>query len=342
MKSQRNMKKYIILLFFPVLLFSCKGGDKADISNINLTIDLMRLDKDLFNISPDTTEIKKNLPTLREKYGSFFELYSQNIIHHIGNSSSETYPAYLQSFLMDKSVQAGWQKSKEVFADDTEMIKNITIAFKHFKYYFPDKMIPKVYTYISGFGESMALADSLVGISIDKYLGADYEGYDMLSFSKYLSRKMYKEKIPSDCVKAWGIGEFPFTDDGGNNLISKMIYEGKLLYFTKMMIPNEADTIIFGFTKNELKWCKENEKNMWAFLIEEKLLFSTDHLTIVKMTEEAPFTSLFPPESPGRACNWIGYQIVKRYMERNKDVTLAQLMEDNKHIRIYEKTRYKP
>ncbi|MDR1056308.1 MAG: hypothetical protein LBL90_10940 [Prevotellaceae bacterium] len=336
------MKKYLVLVLFTILLFTCKNNKyEVDISKIDLNLNLIRFDKDLFSISTDTAEIKKILPKFRQKYGSFFELYNQNIVN-IGNSFSEMYPVYLHIFLTNKTVKTAWQKANAIFNNDTELRKGLTDAFKHFKYYFPNRLVPEIYTYISGFGDSMVLADSLVGISMEKYIGANDEVYDMLAIPRYMSRKMYKEKIPSDCVTAWAIGEFPLTDNGGNNLISRMIYEGKLLYFAKKMIPSQEDTITFGFTKEQLKWCKDNEKNMWAFLIEQKLLFSTDHVMLVKMTGDAPFSQLFPPESPGRACNWIGYHIVDKFMQRNSDISLAQLMEDNNHQRIFEKSKYKP
>lgn len=337
------MRKYCLLLIvLPVLLLACNGNrNKVDISKINLEVNIHRFDKDLFAIPPDTIDIKKALPGLREKYGSFFNLYNNNIIH-IGNSYSEMYPFFLQKFLNSEAVHVGWQNVKTVFADDTELNQQLTNAFKHYKYYFPEKYVPQIYAYISGFGESIALADSLIGISLEKYLGADFSIYDMLGISRYLSRRMYKEKIPSDCMRAWAIGEYPFMDESGNTLISKMVYEGKLLYFTKQMLPADADTTLFGFTNNQLKWCEDNAKNMWAYLIEQKLLFNTDRFMIIKMTEEAPYTSGFPPESPGKACNWIGYHIVEEYMNRHKNITLNDLMSNNNHQKIFEDAKYKP
>ena len=336
------MKKYFVLTLLSLLLFACKGNkDKIDTCKIDLNIEIVRLDKYLFNISPDTIAIEQALPALRQKYGNFFELYNQRLINS-GNSNNEEYPENLLEFLTAEVVQIAKLEADSVFTDDAvnKLNGKLTEVFKRFKYYFPDKPVPRIYGYISGFGESMSLADSLIGLSFDKYLGYNEEIYDVLSFPRYLSRKMYKEKIPSDAIRAWGIGEYPYTDDIGNNVISKIVYEGKLLYFTKKMCPNDADTTIFGFTEYELEWCKRNEKNMWSLLIEEKLLYSTDYMSIVKLTEEAPYTHLFPPESPGRASNWIGYRIVERYMKRNEDITLKQLMEDKNHQQIFEKAKY--
>jgi hypothetical protein len=81
---------------------------------------------------------------------------------------------------------------------------------------------------------------------------------------------------------------------------------------------------------------------MWRHLMQEKLLFATEHFTLRKLTEDAPFTSVFPSESPGKACNWIGYRIVCSYMNRFKDAKLNDLMLNDNYKAILENSRYNP
>jgi E3 ubiquitin-protein ligase DOA10 len=80
---------------------------------------------------------------------------------------------------------------------------------------------------------------------------------------------------------------------------------------------------------------------MWSFLAEKKLLYSTDQLTINKLTGPAPFTSLFTSESPGRAVIWLGYRIIESYMRNNK-VSLEALLEDNDYQQILAKAKFRP
>ncbi len=81
---------------------------------------------------------------------------------------------------------------------------------------------------------------------------------------------------------------------------------------------------------------------MWTHLIENKLLFTTNTVDINKMINDAPFTSGFPQESPGRAAVWIGYRIVERFMERNKNIDLQRLMLIKDYQEILTLARYKP
>ena len=195
---------------------------------------------------------------------------------------------------------------------------------------------------------SLLLDEGFLGISLDRYLGGDAGYYDQLGIPRYMQRKMVPEKIPSDCFYAIAQTEFPFfppPEDSvkvRKNVINQMIYEGKLLYFIRAMMPREKDEILLGFTSDQLKWCRMNEGRMWAYLIENNLLFSTDYLTINKLTRDAPFTSYFPQESPGKAANWIGWQIVKDYMSSHAQVTLKELMNNYNYQEILDESGYNP
>ena len=152
---------------------------------------------------------------------------------------------------------------------------------------------------------------------------------------------MHPDKIPSDLLRSWAIGEFHFNDSI-DNLLNNMIYEGMLMYFTKRLIPNQPDSLIFGFSPQQMRWCKQNESEMWAYLIEHKMLFNADSFTIKKFVNDAPFTHNFTRESPGRAAVWLGYRIVERFMERNKDYTLSMLMAETDYQKILNRSKYNP
>ena len=82
-------------------------------------------------------------------------------------------------------------------------------------------------------------------------------------------------------------------------------------------------SVIFGFNPDQMNFCTNNESRMWMYLIENDLIFKTDQFTITKLTGEAPFTSYFTNESPGKAAVWIGFSIVESYMMKNQDESLA-------------------
>jgi hypothetical protein len=91
-----------------------------------------------------------------------------------------------------------------------------------------------------------------------------------------------------------------------------------------------------------MKFCRNNESQMWQYLIENDLLFNSDQLTIRKLTGEAPFTSYFTNESPGRAAVWLGFRIVESYMMKNPGVNLGDLMKNTDIQGLLEKAKYNP
>jgi hypothetical protein len=155
---------------------------------------------------------------------------------------------------------------------------------------------------------------------------------------------MNPRNIIPDCMYAWAASEWDYKSMSynSNDVLSEMIHEGKLMYFVKCMLPETNDELIFGFTPDQLRFCVKNENEMWHYLVENNLLFNSTQLTIRKLTGEAPFTSYFSKESPGRAAVWIGFRIIESYMLKNKDTSLSGLMKTTDCQAILEKARYSP
>ncbi len=139
----------------------------------------------------------------------------------------------------------------------------------------------------------------------------------------------------------WGETEFPFNDSV-NSLIANMIYRGRLLYFNSAMLPNQPDSLKWGFTQKNLEFFGSAEKSIWAYLVEKKLLFNTDRFTIDKFIHEGPFTKDFGRGSPARAAIWIGYRIIQSYMARNPGIALSELMKENDYLKILNQSAYNP
>ena len=335
------IKRDLLYLALIILFLSaCDKGNKpsADISEIQLNIEIKRLDKDIFEIDPGNTE--NELTEIIEKYNEFFELYNLRIIS-LGSPYDKNYSEYLNGFITDYTMNSIYNKTMEVFPDVLDLSRDLTKAFKYYKYYFPEKDVPEVYTYIGGFNQSIVISDSILAIGVDKYLGADCEFYDRLGIANYLQANMNPRNISTDALKAWATTEFVFNDSI-DNLVNNMVYQGKILYFLDAVFPEAPDSLKIGFSEDHINWCIKNEKQMWNYLIEQKLLFSTDYMVINKHINPAPFTAGFPSDSPGRATVWLGWKIVKAYMKRNPEASVADLMLNNNYQKILSESRYEP
>jgi len=333
------MKKIYFILFISFLVFTgCKRNSlKVPVSGINVEISIHRFEQELFEMNLNNiTKSKKEMET---KYQHFLSLFSYVI--NIGDPQNPVFDDFLLAFITNRMNNEVYEKSQIVFPDIDFLEKELTLAFKHYKYYFPERTIPEVYTFTSGFNNSIIIDTNIIGIGIDRYLGADSEYYPRLGLPMYQRINMTPEKISSDCMYSWGSTEFQFGE-AKDNVLNNIIYQGKLIYFVKAMMPDESDHIIMGFSPDQYEWCIENEQNMWTYLVENKLLFETDYLTLRKLVGEGPFTNYFPRESPGRAAVWLGWQIVNDYMKNSPKSSLPELMKESDYQNILLVSKYDP
>jgi hypothetical protein len=330
-----------ILLLVSVLSVSChRNHFKIDTSGVRVDLTLKRLEVDLF--TPDPSEIRAKVPSLLEKYDGFLRFFGYVI--NIGEPNDSSWSDGLLKFCTEKLNNEVYASTMKVYPDIKEIESGLNLAFRHYRYYFPDRKIPGVFTCITGFNNSIIIGDSVLGIGLDKYLGSDCKYYPELQIYKYQSAKMNSFNIVPDCMYAWASSEWDYKATGyaDDNVLASMIHEGKLLYFSRSMLPEVPDNLIFGFSTSQMKFCMDNENQMWQYLVEHNLLFSSEQLTKRKLTGEAPFTVYFSKESPGRAAVWIGFRIIDSYMMNNKDITLNELMKKTDLQEILQKAKYNP
>lgn len=329
MKTIFNFLFLIFNLLLTVLLFnSCRQQPEITIN---------RLEQSLFTILIDS--IPASIPRLEQQYGELFDLYSNRVIC-IGSPKNQEYPEELTRFLTDSTMNLVYKRVMEVYPNLKDLERGLGQAFINYRKEFPERTIPSVYTLISGFNQSMITADTILAVALDKYLGRNEDMYSRMGLANYQRYLMDRKYMATDCMKAWLMTEFP-GNDSVDHVLANILYEGKVMYALHRLFPDTPDSLLFGYTPGQLRWCHNNTADMWNYLVEKKMLFSTDFLTINKLLGPAPFCTLFPRESPGRAVVWLGYQIIFSYMQRNK-VSLEVLLLDSDYQQILTKAKFKP
>jgi gliding motility-associated lipoprotein GldB len=332
----------ILSFFFVFLCVFTSCGKKNRFSDVDLSnspvneVQIQRFDKDFFAV--DTNNVASSLTALRNKYGNFVDLYITQIL---GNTLA-TEEDVVRQFLTHPAYREFYSDCEAKYTNMSDLENEFTTAFKYVKYYFPNIPIPKVYTHVSGFGDMIVVDEELISVSLDYYLGADYKNYEYVDgVYSYMIPNFRREKIVPDAVFWWLTTEFPDNIEVPR-LLDNMIYYGKIMYLTEVFLPVEKEENLIGYTRRQWEWSAANEGKMWNYVVENKHLFSTEILLTAKYINPAPFTAYFPDESPGRAGIWIGWQIVRSYMDKNKDVTLPQLMNNFNAQDILEKSGYRP
>lgn len=337
------MKKILIFSLVVAMLVACGKGKgssrKADISGSNIEVKIQRFDKDFWSVKSNPN-LRESLEELYAKYPTFAPIYFSGVVY-FGNHI-DTVSRILPLFYADSVAGGLYQDVLTKYADLSAEERQLTDAFKRGKYFFPQLLVPEVITCVSLLNQNIIIADSLIAIGLDKYMGKEYPLYSRNpNFYKYVLENWRSEKIVPDVVYVWLMEEIPYQTQS-EQLLDELIYKGKLLYLTQLMLPDLAPELIIGYTSEQWKWCKEQEQAMWKTLVAEQHLFSTDPMLKLKYLQEAPFTQPFTQESPGRAGQFVGWQIVDTYMSRNQDVTPEELMQNLDAQKILEESGYNP
>lgn len=336
------MQHYKHAIFFCIallLLAGCKkkGRFDVDVDKIALEVPIHRFDKDIFSLDPNNPQ--EGFNALKEKYGdAYLNLYFNRIMQLDSSGNKQIFPL-LKAFLNDTSVRSVFGESTRQYANISDIQAKVTDAFKRIHYFFPDKKIPQLYLHVSMFNQSLVVDENILSLSIDNYLGANYYWYQHLVYD-YLRYNMRREKVAPDFVTAFLMTEFqmPSSDKFLDNLLSR----GKTMFAMEVLMPGEKPEVLMGYTKEQMEWCKAHEKQMWLNIMDNRQLFSTDPMTSAAYLNDAPFTSTISQDSPGRTGIWIGWQIIKQYMNKHQSVTLQELMNNTNYQQLLEESGYKP
>ncbi|MFA5326415.1 MAG: hypothetical protein WC384_01360 [Prolixibacteraceae bacterium] len=332
------MKKNVFLFCLILALVSCSRNPlNVNVSNVKVDLKIKHLDVDLLHLKKE--QIPDAIPVLKKKYGDFFDIFTYRMIA-IGGTDQENFPEMLNAFVSDTLIQDLVDKVAEKI-DTVELHNDLETAFKHYKYYFPEKEVPSIFTCISGFNQSVVIAENLIAVSLDKYMGSDSRYYAQLGLPAYKRRNMHFKKLVPDMMFGWAKSEWPKSDNA-NNLLSQMIHEGKIMYFMDAMFPELNDTLKIGYTKKQFDFCKQQQASMWTYLAEHKELFSTDRMTIKRYIDDGPYTATFTDASPARTGVWLGWQIVRSYMKEHPEVKLGELLSNQDFQGILNQSGYQP
>ena len=330
------MKFLFACIIFLCLATGCRESDKPDVSKWRQEREILRLDRDLFALDTRRPDVE----SVHRKYGRYFEVYAEGVLQ-LGQVSDTMFPHLLSLFLQDTIIREVYDTVAFRYPNLAVQEKDLSDAWAYYAYYFPDKVIPRMYAHISGFNQSVVVDSAEVGISLDNYLG-DCVFYSMLAVPvpMYARGKMTGNDMVRDILTGWLSAEFAFRPQK-NDLIRGMIYQGKITYLLRKILPDYEFGRVIGFSGEQLEWCENNESRIWGFLIENDYLFSTQQKLILKYLNDAPYTSGMPVESPGRAVVWTGERIVEEYMKKAK-ITLPELMKEQDYHKILRVAAYRP
>lgn len=324
-----------LLVLIIVVISGCsRHRDRlhADVSHVTVAdVKIHRYDQDLFNIP--LTNLQSGLEKIQHAYYFF-----------LGTDLSDQKKLDEMRAYLENPRNIDFQKTCErQYKDLSKIEKDLTDAFRHWKFYFPDTKMPRVYSYISGgdYDNPVQLADSVMIIALDTYLGKDFKPYFADGLALYQAERMTEDHIVPDCAReiANAIYQPPIAP---TTLLSAMVEAGKHQYLIDALIPDIPGYVKMNYTQNQYRWVQKNETHVWAALIENRLLYSSDGQYFRMFLSDEPYTMEFSKESPPRLGEWIGLQIIRSYMNNNPEITLQMMLQETDAQKILTLSGYKP
>lgn len=329
-------KRLFMICLLSATLFSCLGqeNDSTRYANAN-PIKIDRFDKELLAYidSGDSS----NLIALKNNYAAMLDIFGKGIL----NQRDITMPGFFQKlrgYFSEPTLRGLYGDAVAKYNNVEVIEKSLGRAFAFLNESFPAMQTPRVYMHVSGFNQNVLVGDSLLSISIDKYMGSDYPLYADF-FYETQKRKMTPYFIVPDYIAGWIMSEYPFS---GNErvLLDRIIYEGKIKYIVQKATGISDIYSLLCYYDKSIKWCEENEGDLWKAIIERKHLYTPDNVTTSAYFEDAGviFTGSDVPWSIG---TWIGWRIVDQYMKES-GASIETLMKENDSQKILTGSKYKP
>ena len=334
-------KIHVSILFlagFALLFNSCQQSksnknDTAEIEDIHLQFG--RFEQQLFTI--DTGNAESALIELKKMYGDFYNIYTGDTagpdrIAPVNSEITQGLLIYTQlPFMRDLYV-----KSQDLYEETTTLEEDLEDALGRLRSHFPE--LAKnwfVFTYLEepyftpypfrleGIG---VLNDSTAGIALQRYLGADFEGYNYPESNvyDYQRHRMNSGYIARDFVSLVYEEVINPKSLEVENLVSRAIEEGKKLWIIESVLPELDKEIVIGYTRPELDTCRFYEYWIYREFIERELLYESER-EMIKNYITYGAKSPIDDHLPGDVGIWLGWQIVREYMMEHPEVSMREL-----------------
>lgn len=312
-----------IILVVSNFVSGCANTNKSaeEIDKVRIDLKINRFDREFSTAEP------QDIPILKKKYPYLF-------------------PKQYSDSIWVAKTKDGLQKEllaevDNTFSDFSEETKDLELLFKHITYYFPAYRVPEVITVTTDvdYNNRIIMTDSLLLIGLDNYLGPKHRFY--ASFPKYIAAGLDKKFLISDVTSAFSKQVVPKARN--RTFLAQMVYYGKELYVKDKLAPFLTDAQKINYSEEQLAWAKANEEQIWRNFIEEEHLYITDNKLSQRFLEPAPFSKFgleLDNKSPGRIGRYLGWQIVRAFMDKNK-IRLEQMLRLPAE-EIFKKSNYKP
>lgn len=318
--------KSILALISIILITVACQHDPLDVDASATKVDIQYVSLDSLLMQSDSLALLKAYSEMQKKIPELFD-YQVGYCFQIGKVKDTTFVHHFLEYKRDTFIQKLELEIQQKFKSPSQFNARINSGFKHLKTHLPSVKLPKNVVYMNSLFASNAFStETEIGIGLERYLGEKSPSIQRLPsepFYTWVKEGMDEKFLERDAMASWIMTNVVVEEDG--NLAQKMIRWGKIIYLTQAAYPDIDESILMRYSEEDFKWATENEYSLWKYLIDEELLFKLDEKIAQNLLADGPFTPGLPEKGPDRLGQYLGWRMVKNYME-SKETSFETLL----------------
>lgn len=318
------MIRIVSILLLSIIAFSaCRPDKQKGDALFDKEIKVFRYDRLQYEAA--ALNSFSALQKMNMEYPQATKLLIEDVLM-IGNVSDADINERLCAYYSDSILMQLMRDAESKFKNMAPVEKGLTEAFRILKKEIPSFPVPKVYAQVSALNQSVVVGDSLLGFSIDKYLGEDYPLYERYYYA-YQRRTMNPDRILPDCLTSYLYSLYPFqwlTEYRA--LFDIIMYRGKIHWVVSRLLKSKSYEDFLGYTEEEALWCRKNKKVLWEWMVNQGHLWSKDPMVIRAYTHPDPSMVFKGEKIPPLIGVWIGMELTDLYMKQHPELTMDELL----------------
>ena len=228
------MRKIYFILF--VMMLGCIGCEwqlKTDESESDVVIERYDRIQSLYLTTSDFSALQEMNITYPEQTRTLIE-----DVLRIGKVNDSQINTKFLRFYQDSTLQVLINEAEQQYANMDDINEEMTQAFKYLKKEIPNMEIPKVYAQIGSLDQSVIVGNGMIGICLDKYLGAEYDLYlrPEYGYSMEQRKMMQRQYIVPDCIGFYLLSLYPMPFDKPMSQEERDIHMGRIQWVVNKAI----------------------------------------------------------------------------------------------------------
>lgn len=318
------MYRFIFILLSIIVFSACHSDERRD--DFSFTgIKIARYDRLQYEAAVQNSFF--SLQRMNTEFAQETRLLVEDVLD-LGAVNTPDINERLCAYFSDSILVRLMEDVEVKFKNMDSFEKKLARGFRYLKREIPELPVPKIYAQISALNQSVVVGDSVLGISLDKYMGAEYPLYKRYYYANQ-RRSMSPEYIVPDCFTFYLLGQYPFPwMEGHRSLMDILLYRGKIAWVVETILEGDGDgKIALGYSSEEVDWCEEHETELWKEIEQNHYAAATDPM-VIRSYISSDARLLFKGEkTPPFLGVWLGMKKVEKYMKRHPEISIKSLLE---------------